>query len=344
MTYNADPLTPKKRLLFSLVTLLVSMGLFVLGGEFLLRHLGYWPVNVKSFQTLDLNEPTLMVFDPDTGWRNKPGHHVLPPYTPQGQPIAIHILENGARDTGPAPARPEGTLLLVGCSYLFGWALSDHQTLGWKLQEKYPRLQVFNHATSGFGTLQSLILLEQILPKLPPPVHVIYGIIEHHQVRNVAPASWMAHLESFTKRGTVFLPYVTLDGSGTLVRHSPERYLHLPLRQTLSLARFVESLAMELITWRRSRQGEEGTRELIKQMADFTSGHKASFHVLLLEGLPNFREKLLGFLKSSQIASLNCPVPDPKDDRWRVAGEGHPNEAANDLWLNCIQASSPAWP
>ena len=71
-------------------------------------------------------------------------------------------------------------MLLVGCSFTMGWAVADDETWAWRLQELRPDVEVVNRGVGGYGTLQSLLLLEQLLGRDGQrPARVLYGFIDH---------------------------------------------------------------------------------------------------------------------------------------------------------------------
>ena len=68
-------------------------------------------------------------------------------------------------------------------------------------------IEVFNFGVGGYGGYQSLILQERKLKDLKSIQHVIYGFIDHHEVRNVAAGSWLYMLNEYSSRGHVMVPY-----------------------------------------------------------------------------------------------------------------------------------------
>ena len=190
-------------------TLLLSLALTIALSEVLLRAAGFQP---WVYTHKDVNEPTMHEPDPVLGWQNKAGSYLVPPYHPSGQAIQITLLENGQRRTGvnsTADAREE--LVLVGDSLTQGWAISDHETYAWKLQKRFPFLKVLNYGTGGYGSYQSLLMLERQLPGLTRPKFVLYGFIDHHEIRNCAAGEWLQALSSHSRRAHVDVPFVTYD-------------------------------------------------------------------------------------------------------------------------------------
>jgi len=58
--------------------LAVVSGLILLADELVLRWRGYQP---WMFASIDSNEPRIAAPDPVLGWKPKPGHYVIPPFT-----------------------------------------------------------------------------------------------------------------------------------------------------------------------------------------------------------------------------------------------------------------------
>ena len=56
----------------------------------------------------------------------------------------------------------------------------------------------------------------------PSPELVIYGLIDHHEVRNVAPAGWMSALTTASRAGALMVLFVTVNPDATIERHPPE--------------------------------------------------------------------------------------------------------------------------
>ena len=73
--------------------------------------------------------------DPDLGWRSKEGRYVF-----GTSPIRHHILARSHARDRPAPVRADAAVVVLGCSFVEGWALSDEETFAWKLQERFARV------------------------------------------------------------------------------------------------------------------------------------------------------------------------------------------------------------
>ena len=72
--------------------------------------------------------------DPDLGWRSKEGRYVF-----GTTPIRMTFWPDHTRATAAAPVRADAAVVVLGCSFVQGWALSDEETFAWKLQERFAR-------------------------------------------------------------------------------------------------------------------------------------------------------------------------------------------------------------
>jgi hypothetical protein len=301
--------------------------------EVALRAIGNRPYTFRrnpAFPTL--NDP-----DPELGWWLRPGHWRLDPRGPGGRIVEITIGSDRTRRTRPETDTPAGgasLILVLGCSFTFGWGVSDDETWPWRLQALRPDLDVRNRGTGAYGTFQSLLLLERVLASGERPSHVLYGYIPQHGVRNVAEPHWVRLLTIFNDPRTVGVPYCSLGASGQLVRHPPEFYPTWPLHD--------RSAAVALLEWhwaRRSaarRQAEEYevTRQLVREMAALCRAHGIRFSIVVLHVDPPRRDVLLPFARAQGIDVIDCNRPLGRDEF--IHGGTHPNGRAHDAWGRCV--------
>jgi len=314
------------------LTLAVSVVGLLTASELLLRAAGRTPWKIPYAPRPD--DPPIFAPDPLTGWRSHEGRHVFEPYAPEGAPFTVTILPAGARATAPREVEADRELVVVGGSFAMGWAVSDNETLAWRLQERFPELRVVNWATAGYGTYQSLLVLERELPRLRNPELVLYGFTEHHRERNVATGRWLRLLGLEAHRDLHGLPYVSLGERGELVRHPPLLHHPFPLRGVSATAAFAEELHL---AWQ-SRHREEGktrvTRRLLAAMDRVSADHGAELAVVLLD-LPSGEEASYGrFLGARGIPAIDCVRP--LTPELQVPGDGHPNGRLHGIWAECI--------
>ncbi len=130
-------------------------------------------------------------------------------------------------------ARPQ--LWILGCSFTHGWSVSDDETYAWRLQRALPGYKVVNMGVSGYGTLQSLILLEEMLATRPAPRAVVLAYASFHDERNTLLRRFRKnvlvaqHFEPFN------WPYARLSHDGFRVLYAHEVVRELPLMRRSAL-------------------------------------------------------------------------------------------------------------
>ncbi len=316
------------RLIAICLGVVISLGL----AELTLRFADFEPWSSPK----DLGEPIIHEFDPVLGWKNKPGHYSYPAYNGIGLNVEMTFLDNGSRVTSVNHTRKKSgkNVVLVGCSFTEGWAISDRETYPWKLQERFPDVKFYNFGTTGYGTYQSLLMLERELPRIKSPAVVIYGFIMDQEYRNVASNDWLKIISANSHRTHLYLPYVTIDSNGNLIRHAPEKYTTFPFREYSALAAFAEERYMRFKTRGRLEQSHEATEKLILEMQKLVKSYGAKFIVVLLDDSVAQRYFYRTFFNMNGIASIDCSVP--LTDEFRVPVDGHPNGRVNSLWSQCI--------
>jgi hypothetical protein len=313
---------------------LVASALAITVGELLLRRAVMGPFRAIG---VGREEPVTSQPDPVLGWSAKPGRHVMPAQLRGGPSTTMTILPDGSRAAAPRP--PDGDrLAVVGCSYSQGWGVNDEDTFAWKLQERFPTLRIGNFATAGFGTLQSLLMLERLFASPDPPRVVIYGMIEHHETRNIADPYWQLTLAVLAREGQIETPYATLAPDGSLLRHPPEGYPHWPLRDQLGL---VSQLEFRYTSWRRLRrvpQARGVTEQLLLDMDRTCTQHGAQLLVALLGfDHEDVQAHYARFLREHGVAVADCAVPLTPD--LKVPLDSHPNARMHTRYADCIGAA-----
>jgi hypothetical protein len=282
-------------------------------------------------------------YEPDErlGWKKKAGRFVLPPYTPSATAITSTVLADGRRITEPeerAPGRP--IVALIGCSITEGWAISDQETFAWKLQQRFPGIEFRNHGIGGYGTYQSLLVLERLLDDAKPPAQrpsmVIYGFIDLHEERNAATWDWEValHADRLEEGAHPDTPYCTLAADGTLKKHQPDcPWEVLPCSRRLRTMALLEQQLMNLRFRSRQIQKRPITEKLMLEMRDLCRERGVEFVVvMLLMGEGNSRNHYQRFCRAQGINLVDATRMLCRE--WTVAGEGHPNEVLNGLWAN----------
>jgi len=325
----------KKRDKYFWMALVILTGLtFAVALEGVLRLSGYYPW--KTF-VKHPNEPNTFEPHPVLGWVALPGKYEYPPYTPDGEPIRLTFLPEGGRATGPGRKNKKPKIVLVGGSITEGWAISDHQTFAWKIQQRFSQFTVLNLGTSGYGTYQSLLTLEDFFRRNPDSnALVIYGFVSFHDERNVGSFAWRRLLAIRSQRQSSNVPYCRLSSSpGRLRKHPPEAYPRLPFRNKLALSGFLSDFYVGLRSLGAMSQKKEVTCLLLKEMKQLCARNKAKLIVAILH---SENEDLVyqEFMADNNILYVNCTSGLYLRPDYRVPEEGHPNHKMNQIWADCI--------
>lgn len=324
---------PSRRgLLFGALTAAIALGLAAAGAELALRLAGYEP---WAPLPLPPGQPVIFQPDPVLGWRHREGDYLFPAFSPRGQAVRMRFLADGSRATGAAPGAGEGRVLLVGGSFTEGFAVSDEETFAWKLQQRFPSLRFANHGTGAYGTHQSLLLLEQLLAQGEPPVLVIYGFMEGHDIRNVATAEWTRMLAQTARRHqAVAVPHADLDGQGAVVRRPAAAYPLWPLRERSAALAFLQHAWASFAARSRSAARQTVTEQLLLEMHALCQRHGTRLLVALLYASDARRLRTAQWLAAHGIELVDCSHP--LTAGFYVPGDGHPNDRLHSVWAACI--------
>ena len=333
----------KKSGLLIVAALAVSLILSLAVGELALRAMGYKPWAPWSLtETTGVNEDIgkkLAEPEPLRAWVNRPGTYQYPGYSPAVDQINVNIRPDGGRytSTDNPPFNPEqSSIIFVGGSITMGFAISDNETFAWKTKALYPERNVFNYGVPGYGTYQSLLTLENVLPEIPGPKIIFYGLMEHHLNRNVLDATWM-HVFATPGKGTL-PPYVSLDKSGELQRHPASNRTPWYLKDNLAMVQLAEKSYIDMVAKGRNKDERKIFLKLLAEIETLGNENDAKVVVLFLKIGDKARPVF-----SQELAEANIAYAECMDERnyafekeYTVIGEGHPNGRMNTIWANCI--------
>jgi hypothetical protein len=301
----------------------VALGL----AEYAVRQAGWDPRQV------DLgDEPTVFQDHPALGWEPVPGRHVWTDAVDEAEDIVHTITGEGHRAASYDAVEASRELVLAGGSFTQGWEVSDPETFAWRLQERLPEWKVVNLGVSGYGTYQSLLRLEEELPRLENPGLVVYGFIDHHEQRNVGETNWLRLLAQAGSGART--PRAGLREDGSIEHHGLAGYL-FPLREHSALAALAEDAWLIHVVGELPHRKRDVTKSLLLRMNELAEGHGADFAVVFLHGEDSSVHRLTRFLDHHAIPSLDCTFP--LTASLKVDGKGHPNEKAHGRWATCIR-------
>lgn len=219
------------------------LGLTAVAGEVIVRLNQWWPwTNPDPHVTV---APGQRLFDRDEhlGYRHLPGRFDVT--LADGHRFHMTHLPSSLRATHPletytaSTAKPE--IWVLGCSFTHGWALDDEDTYPWVLQTKLPSYEVVNYGVSGYGTVHSLVQLEDALAHGQRPRAVVLAYASFHDPRNTFLRQRRKEVAPWNRLGPVQQPVAELAADGRLaLTMSDVTYTELPLMRVSALANFVE--------------------------------------------------------------------------------------------------------
>jgi lysophospholipase L1-like esterase len=291
-----------------------------------------WQVNDLASDMPIIHEP-----HPRFGWRNKPGEYAFG----RVEPIRVTFWPDGTRATAPRPVEESFRIALIGDSFTEGWAVTDSQTFGWRLQERLARASVRNYGSAGYGTTQALLSLKEILAKPDArPQVVVYGFSDLHEERNVAAMTWLRSLAEVAHRGHPGVPYASLASDGSLRFHPPTQYSMWPLHEQSALVATLEGAWTQFASRGRGASGRAVTDALLLEL---DRAVRASGGRLIVAQLwyyfPGTEAHYTGFFAEHGVAAPDCRHPRFLAPEMQVPYYGHPNGMINAHWAACIEAA-----
>jgi hypothetical protein len=328
---------PRHRLAFATVAVGMGMLAALVIAEIALRSSGHEPWKDLHGH---LDMPRMHEPDPALGWRSKEGRYVF-----GTTPIYMTFWPDHARATAPAPVRADAAIVVLGCSFVQGWALSDEETFAWKLQERFARTRVLNFGTAGYGTTQSLLALERYLEEherthgaaaARGPLIVVYGFSDFHASRSIAEALWLKTLAQGSG-GLGATPYATLGGDGELQLHPPKTYPAWWLHRHLATVATLEGVWASFDAMKRTSQANAVTQKLLLELDSVVRQSGGRLLVALLSQFgPRTMAPFRALLAEHGIPTAECVHQGVWAKEMQVPVYGHPNAEINAYWAGCI--------
>jgi hypothetical protein len=305
----------KNALLLAISTLLAC--LTVEGG---LRLIGYTPLVLPKSIDRNWSRP-----DPLFGWTNRAGRFAAS----EAGNAEMNFDQSGQRVTPPGAAIAR-RVDVVGDSITQGYGVTDRETYVWRVAAMRPDLAFANLGVGGYGTYQSLQVMES--RSADPPALYVYGFFGDHRFRNVAHLGWIRALRDANGRNVV-PPHVTLAGEG-IVRHAGGPIEAWPLENASALVTELHRAWQRLMFRARADSADAVLRALLTTMRAIAPTQRAGFLVLLLADAPDW---LPTFLAAQGIATADCRAPEfERDPALRLGGVGHPTGARHAAWAECL--------
>ena len=324
-----------------LITIFVALVISLLLAEVFLRIFGIGPWKNIIINNSETGKQ-IYTQDSTLGWIAKEGDYLINPINPKGNKFHLTIEKDGQRKTGEFNRDDNDEILVIGGSFSQGWGVNDEDTFSSKLQKKYNNFKVYNFGQGGYGSVQSLLLLEKQIPKMKSPKLVIYGFIEHHEYRNAARSQWLRTLAQYSKRGHVNTPYGLIGKNNNLIIKPPIGYINLPLREVSALITLFEKAYMKNVSTKefprdsqRKKQQKLVTEKTILQMKEVSNKFDADFFLVILDWAnPLTKDQYELFFKKNKIQFVNCSIP--LINEMVLLGNYHPSKKAHTYYNECL--------
>ena len=314
------------------IILKYTLLIFSIFGSLLILEISLRVAGFKPWTFHGIAHEKIFKYDKELGWISSVGsYELLEVDNSKNEKININILKNGNRLTGQNKSAKN--IVLVGGSFTQGWNVSDSKTFAYKLNQKINDKNVLNFGQSGYGGIQSLLLLERLITETKNIEMVMYGYIDHHDYRNVARGEWLKTLLKYSSRGHISppkLPYGFLKDNELFI-HSPVGYLQLPFREKSSLVTLIEEEYMKITTKNRKKIQTQVTEKIIFKMHDLSQKNNIHFIFVNLSGDIS---KLKNFLLQNNIDFVDCNLKLTKE--YLLKNDHHPNENGHEFYYNCI--------
>lgn len=310
------------------LTAALTAALIVGSGEAIARLAHGRAFSVSAAQYIGWARP-----DPVLGWRNNPGVHPAD----EGPHEPMTIMEDGSRLTGTPPGAGP-TVLIVGCSYAEGYGVRDDQAFAWKLQQRFPELRIRDFGVPGYGTYQSLMLLQELIERQGiRPALVIYGFVTFHADRNVMTYPMLEALRSFG--GERFSPPHAEARTGELQTFPPFVVPAWPLEEHSALVTLLHQTELRLRLANREEQRAQVTSLLLAQMQrTVEAAHGRLLVATLWNGGPDPEtyRRVTADMRKAEIAQIDVTYAgaETRPEKILVGGTGHPGAIIHSWWAD----------
>ena len=316
--------------------LIVSISICLLVAEVAFRLTGYAPRQlVPNAFFVEGVDTTWSVPDDMLGWINKQG--VSKSIEAGGAQMTF--WSHGRRATRPTDLpRPSGTpVMVVGGSNAQSYGVQDQDSFPYLLSESYAAYWIENFGNGGFGTAQTLLLMERVLEDFYDdslPELVIVTFSDSHMARNVSDQSWVYSISDSEGR-FVSPPHFRLHGD-TLSFRPFETISLWPLESVSALVATLHHIWLQSFAYANLDEGEEVTKRLFERIANLVGSTGGQLLVVVLEDYDQIADNLFA---DADFPVLNCSGFERTDPQnYLLGGGSHPNPLFHQHYAACIGA------
>jgi hypothetical protein len=277
---------------------------------------------------------SLFLPHPTLGYTGRPGSFVGT--MPTGYSFRATHLPSGHRITHPLDtyngSRQKPEIWIFGCSWTYGWSLSDEETFPWLLQERFPEYEVVNFGMDGYGTTHSAMQFREALKSKSPKV-VILAYAGFHDLRNTLSRVRRKSMAPYNKLDAPPVHPVARLENGVL-RYSVEKfeYREFPLMRQSALSHYLENAYNGREIHR--HQNRAVTLAIIADMAELAKKQAANF---LIAGIDDAQETI-AWAKDNGIPGVDISVDLKIEENSNLPHDPHPSAAANRKFADKLEA------
>ena len=319
----------KKKIFISLCIAFISLLIL----EVFLRIYGFNAWRVYNYST------PITVYDEKLGWKVKRGTHFLEKSIKSSkETIEIKVENNDNRKT-LNKNNNKNNIMIIGGSFSFGSGVSDDQTYAYKLDKLLPKFNIYNFGQPGYGTIQSIIILNEKIKKIENVNLIIYGFIDHHIQRNVARSAWLEVLSKAHNENSKFkpsIPYGEINKKDETLTIKPLiSYSNFPLKEYSALITVVEKIYMKQISRHRKKGQLKVLIKSIEELNRIAVKNENNFLVVNLDLKRNDHDVIIKkSLKKKNISYLDCRTPN--FENYKLKNDYHPNSLGHEFYSICI--------
>ncbi|MBI1748024.1 MAG: SGNH/GDSL hydrolase family protein [Acidobacteria bacterium] len=310
-----DGTSTKKRFLFIIVCNLFVATLLFTFCEAFVRWKGFESyVGPEQKQVMITAEPGGKLFQkhPTLGYTHIPGEFTVTLPGPAKAKLSFHVthLDSTLRITHSletyTASQPKPEIWILGCSLTHGWSLNDEETYPWLVQMQFPDYEVVNFGVSGYGTIHSLIEVQEALQIREKPKLVILAYSSRHDIRNAFTRRRRKSVAPWNKLGPLVQPYGRLDKNGKLQVHMADViYQEAPFMRYSAFIHFLED------TYNNKEDAYLHVHDISKAIIrELNTLCKTNDVKLVLAGIEAIEEtmEMLDFAQQEGILSTNISV------------------------------------
>lgn len=172
---------------------------FILCLELALRILGWGTFYVNDY-SIKTEPKNAFIGHSELGIQLNPGNYSIT-LNDSISFNATHAADNYRMV--PGSAQPENpSLLMLGCSFAYGYGVNDDENFAALLQKQFPEQSVKNMGVIGYGTVQSLMQLKEAVKKDSLKL-VILNFSSFHFMRNSLSQTYRSNLKVGYERSSL---------------------------------------------------------------------------------------------------------------------------------------------